>query len=138
MPRKKKKKTKLIITCKKCGYSWDPKEVEPEKTWHMVSPMPDKEGRITVTLLGIWVCPQCGSKVRGVLSKVKVGGDLEKSVDRTMLLLQELKKSDRVNLGNLARKFNFSVDTIKKAIQYLIKKGEISGKIENEYFIRET
>jgi len=134
MPRKRKG-TKLIV-CKKCGYSWDPRTIDPEKTWHMVSPMPDKEGRITVTILGIWTCPNCENKVRGVVSKMKIGGDLDKSVDRTMLLLEELKKGNKVGLEELSKKFNFSIETIEKAIKYLIKKGEIQGKIEDGYFVR--
>ncbi len=134
MPRRRKK-SKLIV-CKKCGYSWDPKDIEPEKTWHMVSPMPDKEGRITVTIMGVWTCPKCGSKVRGVVSKMRIGDNLGTSVDRTTLLLEELKKNDKVSLESLASKFNFSTETIQKAINYLIKKGEIKGKIENGYFIK--
>lgn len=136
MPRKRK--SAELIICKKCGYSWNPKKIKPEKTWHMVSPIPDKEGRITVTVLGIWICPNCKNKVRGVVSKMKIGSNLGKSVNRTALLLEELGKSDKISLKELAEKFNFSIETIKRAIDYLVRKGEIQGMIKGDYFIRKA
>mgnify|MGYP000147266293 CR=1 FL=1 len=65
MPRKAR-----ITTCPKCGT--DVKE--PTKTWQLVAPIPDKKGRITVTVMGVFQCPNCGYKWRGVVSKIKVGG----------------------------------------------------------------
>ncbi|MCE4607330.1 MAG: chromatin protein Cren7 [Desulfurococcales archaeon] len=51
---------------------------EPDKTWQLVSPLPDKRGRITVTVMGSFTCPNCGYKWRAVINKLKVGsGDLE-------------------------------------------------------------
>jgi len=43
-----------------------------------VAPLPDKKMRITITVMGMYQCPNCGHKFRGVVSKIKVGpGDVE-------------------------------------------------------------
>lgn len=65
MPRKAR-----INKCPKCGIEVK----EPIKTWQLVAPIPDKRGRITVTVMGIFQCPKCGYRWRGVVSKIKVGG----------------------------------------------------------------
>ncbi|MEM4482103.1 MAG: chromatin protein Cren7 [Desulfurococcaceae archaeon] len=59
--------------CPKCGNT----NVEVVKTWNMVSPLPDKAGRITVTVMGSLRCLSCGYSWRGPISKLKVGGGLE-------------------------------------------------------------
>ncbi len=59
------------FTCPKCGAIVK----EPEKTWQLTAPIPDRKGRITVTIMGIFVCPNCGHRWRGVVSKIKVGGE---------------------------------------------------------------
>ncbi len=64
MPRRRE------IKCPKCGAVVN----EPVKTWQLVAPFPDKKGRITITVMGSFVCPECGYKWRGVYSKIKVGG----------------------------------------------------------------
>lgn len=61
------------LKCPKCGSS----DVDVVKTWQLASPLPDKYGRITVTVMGSIVCKKCGYSWRGVVSKIKVG---EKSV----------------------------------------------------------
>ncbi len=68
MARKKKKDP---FVCPKCGTRVE----EPLKTWQLVSPMPDSKGRVTITVMGSFQCPNCGHKWRGVVSKLKVGGD---------------------------------------------------------------
>ena len=65
MPRGKKDP----YVCPKCGT-----RTEPSKTWQLVSPFPDAKGRITITVMGSFVCPECGHRWRGVVSKIKVGG----------------------------------------------------------------
>ncbi len=64
MPRKK------IIKCPRCGTEVK----EPVKTWQLVAPIPDRKGRITITIMGVFQCPNCGYRWRGVVSKIKVGG----------------------------------------------------------------
>jgi DNA-directed RNA polymerase subunit RPC12/RpoP len=56
--------------CPRCGA----RAGKPVKTWQLVSPLPDSKGRITITVMGIYECPKCGYRWRGVLSKVKAGG----------------------------------------------------------------
>ncbi|MCE4601511.1 MAG: ZPR1-type zinc finger protein [Desulfurococcales archaeon] len=68
MPRKKKKDP---FVCPKCGTRVN----EPVKTWTIVSPIPDKYGRITVTIMASFVCPNCGYKWRDAIKKIKTGGD---------------------------------------------------------------
>ena len=66
MVRRGRKKRNL---CPSCGT-----EVEkPYKTWHLMAPFPDKQMRITVTVMGMFECPKCGKKFRGVVSKAKLG-----------------------------------------------------------------
>ncbi len=65
MPRSRKKKH----VCPSCGTE----VAEPVKTWQLVAPIPDRKGRITVTIMGVFECPNCGYKWRGVVSKIKVG-----------------------------------------------------------------
>ncbi len=67
MPRKAKRDP---YVCPRCGT-----RTEPVKTWQLVSPFPDSKGRITITVMGSFVCPNCGYKWRAVISKIKVGGN---------------------------------------------------------------
>lgn len=65
MPRKKDDKPH----CPKCGSY----EIDVNRTWQLVSPFPDREGRITVTVMGYITCKRCGYSWRGVVSKIKIG-----------------------------------------------------------------
>jgi len=57
--------------CPKCGTIVE----APKKTWQLTAPLPDKKGRITVTVMGVFECPSCGYKWRGVVSKLKIGAE---------------------------------------------------------------
>ncbi|NOZ30984.1 MAG: chromatin protein Cren7 [Crenarchaeota archaeon] len=70
MPRRKKKDP---FICPSCGTRVN----EPVKTWTIVSPIPDKYGRITVTIMGSFQCPNCGAKWKDSIKKIKTGGDEE-------------------------------------------------------------
>ncbi|MCS7107987.1 MAG: chromatin protein Cren7 [Sulfolobales archaeon] len=59
-----------MVKCPKCN-----SEIKPEKTWQLISPLPDSEGRITITIMGSFNCSNCGYRWRGVVSKIKTGGD---------------------------------------------------------------
>ncbi|MEZ0290202.1 MAG: chromatin protein Cren7 [Sulfolobales archaeon] len=59
--------------CPRCGYLVE----RPEKTWHLVSPIPDSYGRVTITIMGSFKCPKCGYSWRAVISKLKAGEDVE-------------------------------------------------------------
>jgi DNA-directed RNA polymerase subunit RPC12/RpoP len=60
-----------MARCPRCGTEVK----EPVKTWQLVSPLPDSEGRITITVMGTFVCPNCGYRWRGKVSILKVGPD---------------------------------------------------------------
>ncbi|MDH7563466.1 MAG: chromatin protein Cren7 [Candidatus Bathyarchaeota archaeon] len=48
---------------------------DPYKTWELVAPFPDKNMRITVTIFGMYECPNCGKKFKGIVSKAKLGSE---------------------------------------------------------------
>lgn len=62
---------KKAFQCPKCGTVVN----EPKKTWQLTAPLPDKKGRITVTIMGLFECPSCGYRWRGVVSKLKIGSE---------------------------------------------------------------
>ncbi len=66
----RRKKSRDPFVCPKCGT----RVAEPDKTWTLVSPLPDKYGRITITIMGSFTCPNCGYKWRAVVKKLKEGG----------------------------------------------------------------
>jgi hypothetical protein len=70
MPRGKGRKKKDPYVCPVCGT----RVTEPDRTWTLVSPLPDKYGRITITIMGSFTCLNCGHKWRAVLKKLKEGG----------------------------------------------------------------
>jgi predicted RNA-binding Zn-ribbon protein involved in translation (DUF1610 family) len=57
-------------SCPNCGA----KGIKPDKTWQTVSPLPDALGRVTITIMGSYRCPNCGYSWRGIVSKIKAGG----------------------------------------------------------------
>ncbi len=61
---------KQSLKCPKCGST----DVEIIKNWQLTSPLPDRYGRITITVMGVVKCRNCGYQWRGVISKIKVGG----------------------------------------------------------------
>ncbi|MEM2020673.1 MAG: chromatin protein Cren7 [Zestosphaera sp.] len=64
-----------MIRCPKCGA-----EAQLERTWQVISPLPDALGRITITVLGTFRCRSCGYKWKGRVSSVKVGPEGEVSL----------------------------------------------------------
>ncbi|MCI4455711.1 MAG: chromatin protein Cren7 [Sulfolobus sp.] len=66
MPRKKQQDP---YVCPKCGTRVE----KPEKTWQLISPIPDAQGRITITIMGSFSCPN-GHKWKAVVSKIRAGG----------------------------------------------------------------
>ncbi len=63
-----KKQTRQNI-CPSCGKTAE----NPYKTWELIAPFPDKEMRITVTVFGMFKCPNCERSFRGIVGKVKMG-----------------------------------------------------------------
>lgn len=85
MPRRKEEKPK----CPRCSSE----EFDVNRTWQLVSPFPDSAGRITITVMGIMTCKNCGHSWRGVVSKIKVG---DKGVVIGDKVLEEKKEERRV------------------------------------------
>jgi len=84
MPRRRKRDPYI---CPRCGT-----RTEPLKTWQLISPFPDSKGRITITVMGSFVCPNCGYRWRAVISKLKVGGEeveIEAGAKKTTLRREE-------------------------------------------------
>ncbi len=74
MPRRSKSsKSEDPFTCPVCGV----RVTDPERTWTLVSPIPDREGRVTITVMGAFRCPN-GHTWKAVIKKFKsdegVGG----------------------------------------------------------------
>ncbi len=87
MARKRKKDP---FVCPKCGT-----RVEPVKTWQLISPFPDKQGRITITVMGSFVCPNCGYRWRAVISKIKAGGSsIEIETSRAKQKLEDREEEE--------------------------------------------
>ncbi len=94
MPRRKRDP----YVCPRCGTRVE----QPVKTWQLVSPLPDSKGRVTITIMGSFVCPNCGYKWRAVISKIKVGGDeveLEAGGKKAELQQTSRKTEERKNEG---------------------------------------
>ncbi|MGC9072256.1 MAG: chromatin protein Cren7 [Acidilobus sp.] len=60
------------FTCPVCGV----RVTDPERTWTIVSPIPDSKGRVTVTVMGAFRCPN-GHTWKAVIRKFKSGGEGE-------------------------------------------------------------
>lgn len=71
MPKQKAKEPSGGI-CPSCGA-----RVQPSKTWQLVAPLPDSKGRITITIMGSFECQNCGHKWKGIVTKMKVGDEVE-------------------------------------------------------------
>lgn len=83
-----------MVKCPKCN-----SEIKPEKTWQLISPLPDSEGRITITIMGSFNCSNCGYRWRGVVSKIKTGGDdveVEGSASKKVIKGSKPEKERRV------------------------------------------
>ncbi len=138
-PRRKTKKSKPKdkLRCTQCAFKINPVETPPNKTWNMISPLPDKMGRVTLTIMGSFTCPKCGKSLRIAMQKIKSDSDPTGVSRKQGLLttLQELK--EKISLEELATKVGLSDKVVSKAISLLIKKGEIKGVIKDSYFIPE-
>ena len=132
-PRKKRKKA---IVCKKCGTTLDPVATPPNKTWQLVSPMPDKQGRVTLTIMGSFRCPSCGASIKAAIKKVKgdeIGSGMSKkeTLLQAVSLIQVPTSIDQIEITGI------SSASVGKAIQTLIKTGSLTGKIKDNIFYPE-
>ncbi|MFZ8791424.1 MAG: chromatin protein Cren7 [Thermosphaera aggregans] len=63
-------KKETSLKCTRCGSN----NIEVVKSWQLVAPIPDAQGRITVTMMGVVRCGNCGYRWKTTISKIKVGG----------------------------------------------------------------
>ncbi len=139
MPGKKSRKSgkrskKLKVLCKKCGTEIDPKIHPPNTTWTMTSPMPDKNGQITLTIMGSFRCPNCGASVKASLQKIK-GDEAFSGKSKKQQLLELLQQANSPkSVEDIASQLGMSVSVVTKAIQKLISSGQVKGALrEGKY-----
>lgn len=132
-PKKTKKTKNKKISCKKCGYIINPTETPPIKTWQLISPMPDKEGRVTLTIMGSFRCPDCDSSIRAAMKKIR-GDEIGSGKSKKELLIQAVnlvKEPTPIEQIEIA---GISAASVGKAIKMLIDQGDIEGRVEDETF----
>ncbi|UCG90557.1 MAG: chromatin protein Cren7 [Candidatus Heimdallarchaeota archaeon] len=130
-PRSKKRKKK--ISCKKCGHILNPTENPPEKTWQLISPMPDKDGRVTLTIMGSFHCPTCNASIRASLKKIR-GDEIGSGKSKKELLIQAVNLVEEATSIDQIEIAGISAAAVGKAIETLINQGELSGRVENGIF----
>lgn len=135
-PKTKKKRTKskeknVAISCKSCGQVINPKEHPPSSTWTLTSPLPDKEGRITLTVMGSFDCPRCGKNVKAAMKKIKSDDEITGKSKKQILLETLQSQTSDITVDELAGKIGLTAAAIEKATELLIKRKEVAGKIEN-------
>ena len=135
--KKAKGKTKKIA-CSKCGRVLNPKETLPNKTWNLISPMPDKEGRITLTIMGSFTCPNCGKSVRASLQKIK-GDEIQGGAKpkREMLLERLQSAENKISLPDLANELGLELNSVMKATETLCKVRKVQGNVSGDYYYPE-
>jgi len=136
-PRKPRKPKVKAIVCKGkkgCGHTFMPTDVPTNKQWNMVSPMPDKDGNVTITIMATWNCPKCGKSITGAFAKTKGEMDGESKKDK---LIKALNSSDSVKLADFAKAIGYKPENVEKMAKLFIKKGMITGKVEDGIFTSE-
>jgi len=110
--------------------------VPTNKEWTKMAPMPDSEGRVTIMQMATWSCPSCGKTKMGLKGKYKDEGTTGPS--KKDKLIEYIENSgDKIALAEIAAELSFSIDNVEKALLAFIKRKAISGKIENDHFIKE-
>ncbi len=132
MARKAKVKT---LKCKKCGFSFEVNSQEDkdrrQKEWPFVAPMPDKDGNVTITQMATWKC-DCGYTIRGSAGKTK--GKFE-GKSRKEQIADLLEKNEKFEIEIEANGMGAEKENLEKMLNFMIKKGMASGKIEDGFFI---
>lgn len=138
-PKTRKKRTKskekdVVISCKSCGQVVNPKDNPPSSTWTLTSPLPDKEGRITLTVMGSFDCPRCGKNIKAAMKKIKSDDEVSGKSKKELLLDLLQSQTADISMEELASQIGLTATAIQKATSLLIKKKEIGGKIENGFY----
>lgn len=134
MAKKAKKPKMKDIKCKGkkgCGYSFRPTDVPTNKEWTLVSPMPDKNGQVTITIMATWSCPECGKSITGALGKTK--GDMD-GPSKKEILMEALGSGESFKVEDLATRMGYQPENVSKMINLLIKKEQASGELKDGVF----
>ncbi len=122
------------LKCKNCGNT-SFEGIKPNKTWQMYSPLPDKNGNITITVMGSFTC-NCGKNVRGAIKTIKTdqteGGTYKK---REKLLEALVSATDKIDLTKLSSELDIELNTLKKVVEAYIKKGKVKGQVTDNSFV---
>ena len=129
------KSAKNAYRCNSCGYIINPKETPPNKTWNMISPMPDKMGRVTLTIMGSFTCPKCSKNVKLAMQKIKSADDIDgkSKKDNLLTIINGLK--EKTSLETIAKNLGMQQPAVGKAIKLLIQRGEVKGTMDGNIFI---
>ncbi len=85
--------------------------------------------------MATFTCPQCHSTVRATLKKIK-GSDIDIGKPKKATLLEIVSSvKEKTPLTEIAQQLSMSPQSVQKAIEILIKRGELQGKIENGEYI---
>ncbi len=109
----------------------NPVEPPPEKTWQLVSPMPDKEGRVTLTVMGSFHCPMCNASVRASLKKIR-GDEIGSGKSKKELLIQAVSLVQEATPIAQIEIAGISAAAVSKAIKTLINQGKLKGRVDDE------
>ena len=134
---KKAKKPKIKdLKCKKCGHSFPPNSEEGlkhrKKTWTFVSPMPDKNGDVTITAMASFNCPNCGKNITGAYGKTK--GDFG-GKSKTERIKDILDAKTTFKIDDFAKEIGVEGDNLTKILNMMIKKGSANGEIKSGEFV---
>lgn len=121
--------------CSNCGNMINPRDTPPGKTWNMISPLPDKLGRVTLTIMGSFTCPQCHKNLKVAMQKIKSDDDANGKSKKDILLNTVRELKEKTLLTDIATRLGLSGTVVVKAVNLLIQRGEINGKIENECYL---
>ncbi|MHA1197921.1 MAG: hypothetical protein ACTSQF_00995 [Candidatus Heimdallarchaeaceae archaeon] len=120
-----------LIKCK-CGNTWEPLDVPTNKEWNFVSPMPDKQGNVTITRMASWSCPECGKSKTGAKGKTK--GEFKEENTPKYKIEHAITSGKQFKLADLAESTGFDIDNIRKIIPMYMKKQNIKGEIKDDIF----
>ncbi len=84
------------MKCPKCGA-----DVQPHKTWQLVAPLPDADGRVTIIVMGSFKCPNCGYSWRQKISVVKVGPEGEVELNAPKKRRRKKRKEEGKTSGKI-------------------------------------
>ncbi|MHA2297719.1 MAG: hypothetical protein ACXADA_16950 [Candidatus Hodarchaeales archaeon] len=136
---KKRKTTRKVkekkVMCKKCSTVINPVTHPPSKTWQMVSPMPDKEGNVTLTIMGSFRCPNCGKSVIASLRKIK-GDDIGTGRSKNEMLMEYLQGlTEKTPIEEIGKVVGINAEKIEKVLKAFIQRGRITGQLEDQFYL---